>query len=56
MTGADRRERISAEIADRTGITEAMIERLVRAFYAKSGPTRCLRRCSRRGFPIGNRI
>jgi hemoglobin len=35
MTGADRRERISAEIADRTGITEAMIERLVRAFYAK---------------------
>ena len=35
MTGADRRERISAEIAARTGITEAMIERLVRAFYAK---------------------
>jgi hemoglobin len=35
MTGADRRERISAEIADRTGITEAMIERLVHAFYAK---------------------
>jgi hemoglobin len=35
MTGADRRERISAEIADRTGITEAVIERLVRAFYAK---------------------
>jgi hemoglobin len=29
------RERISAEIAERTGITEAMIERLVRAFYAK---------------------
>jgi hemoglobin len=35
MTGAERRERISAEIADRTGITEAMIERLVHAFYAK---------------------
>jgi hemoglobin len=30
-----RRERISAEIAERTGITEVMIERLVRAFYAK---------------------
>jgi|ERR1700722_2246109 hemoglobin len=29
------RERISAEIAERTGITEAMIEQLVRAFYAK---------------------
>jgi hemoglobin len=35
MTGAERRERISAEIAGRTGITEAMIERLVHAFYAK---------------------
>jgi hemoglobin len=31
----DRRERISAEIAARTGITEAMIERLVHAFYDK---------------------
>jgi hemoglobin len=30
-----RRERISAEIAERIGITEAMIERQVRAFYAK---------------------
>ena len=30
-----RRERISAGIAERTGITEPMIERLVRAFYAK---------------------
>jgi hemoglobin len=29
------RERGSAEIAQRTGITEAMIERLVHAFYAK---------------------
>jgi hemoglobin len=28
-------ERASAEIAERTGITEAIIERLVRAFYAK---------------------
>jgi hemoglobin len=30
-----QRERISAELAERTGITEAMIERLVRGFYAK---------------------
>jgi hemoglobin len=30
-----RREQISAEIAERTGITEAMIERQVHAFYAK---------------------
>ena len=29
------RERIAAEIAERTGITEAMIERLVHAFYAR---------------------
>jgi hemoglobin len=35
MTGAERREQITAEIAARTGITEAMIERLVRGFYAK---------------------
>ena len=35
MTGAQRREAITAEIAERTGITEAMIERLVRGFYAK---------------------
>jgi len=35
MDGAERRERISAEIAARTGITEAMIERLVHAFYDK---------------------
>ncbi|OKO86889.1 preprotein translocase subunit TatC [Bradyrhizobium sp. NAS80.1] len=35
MTGAERREQITAEISERTGITEAMIERLVRAFYAK---------------------
>jgi hemoglobin len=34
-TERDRRERISAEIAARTGITEAMIEHLVHAFYAK---------------------
>ena len=33
MSGAERREKITAEIAERTGITEAMIERLVRAFY-----------------------
>ena len=35
MTGEERRERITAEITERTGITEAMIERLVRAFYAR---------------------
>ncbi len=35
MNGADRREQMSAEIAARTGITEAMIERLVHAFYDK---------------------
>ena len=35
VTGAERRERIMAEICERTGITEAMIERLVRGFYAK---------------------
>ena len=35
MTGAERREQITAEIVARTGITEAMIERLVHAFYAK---------------------
>lgn len=35
MTGAERREQITAEIAARTGITEAMIERLVRGFYAR---------------------
>ena len=31
----DRRERITAEIAARTGIDERMIERLVRSFYEK---------------------
>jgi hemoglobin len=35
MTGAERREKIAAEIAAATGITEAMIECLVRGFYAK---------------------
>ena len=35
MDRAERRERISTEIAARTGITEAMIERLVYAFYDK---------------------
>ena len=35
MTGAERREAITAEIAEKTGITEVMIERLVRGFYAK---------------------
>ena len=35
MTPTERRARIQAEIAERTGIDEAMIERLVYAFYAK---------------------
>ncbi|AMN44972.1 group III truncated hemoglobin [Rhodoplanes sp. Z2-YC6860] len=35
MENDDRRARITAEIVARTGITEAMIERLVRGFYAK---------------------
>ena len=36
MTGAtERREKITAEIMEKTGITETMIERLVRGFYAK---------------------
>ena len=35
MTALERRERITAEIVARTGITEALIERLVREFYAK---------------------
>jgi hemoglobin len=35
MTPAERREVIIADIIARTGIDEAMIERLVRAFYAR---------------------
>ena len=35
MTAAERREAIVADITARTGITEAMIERLVRSFYAR---------------------
>jgi hemoglobin len=35
MTPAERRAQITAEIVERTGIDEAMIERLVRGFYAK---------------------
>lgn len=35
MNTTERRERIIAEIVGRTGIDEAMIERLVRSFYAK---------------------
>jgi len=35
MEGDERRARITAEIAARTGVTEAMIERLVHAFYDK---------------------
>lgn len=35
MTAAARRARITADIVRRTGIDDAMIERLVRAFYDK---------------------
>ena len=35
MTGAERRAAITAGIMEKTGITEAMIEELVRGFYAK---------------------
>jgi hemoglobin len=35
LEAAERRARITAEIVARTGITETMIERLVRGFYAK---------------------
>ena len=35
VAGPERRERLTAEIMARTGIDEAMIERLVRGFYAK---------------------
>ncbi len=35
MSGPERREQITAEIAAHTGITEGMIEDLVRAFYAR---------------------
>ena len=35
MDTAERRAQITAEIVARTGITEEMIERLVRGFYAK---------------------
>ena len=35
MSDAERREKITAEIAERTGITDGMIEQLVRAFYDK---------------------
>ena len=35
VAGPERRERLTAEIMERTGIDEAMIERLVRGFYAR---------------------
>ncbi len=35
MTHAERRARITAEITDKTGIDDALIERLVDAFYVK---------------------
>jgi hemoglobin len=34
-SGPERREEITAQIVAQTGITEVMIEQLVRAFYAK---------------------
>ena len=56
MSGEARREEITARIAADTGITEAMIEQLVRGFYAKGGRMRCWGRSSRRRSPTGNRI
>jgi hemoglobin len=35
VTAVERREKITAEIVARTGITEPLIERLVHAFYAR---------------------
>src|SRR6185437_8441870 len=35
VAGPERRQRITAEIMERTGIDEAMIERLVHGFYAR---------------------
>src|SRR3954471_15943411 len=35
VAGPERRQRITAEIMQQTGIDEAMIERLVHGFYAK---------------------
>src|ERR1700757_2726083 len=35
MTAAERREAVVADITARTGIDEAMIERLVRSFYER---------------------
>ena len=35
MTPAERREQIVADVTARTGITEAMIDRLVRGFYER---------------------
>src|ERR1700743_1651880 len=35
MTAAERREQVVADITARTGITEVMIERLVRSFYER---------------------
>jgi hemoglobin len=35
VAGAERRAQLTADISEKTGITEAMIERLVHGFYAK---------------------
>ena len=56
MTAAERREKITAEIAAATGITEAMIERLVAASMPKSAATRRWRRSLTPGSKIGSLI
>ena len=35
LAATPRRERVAADISERTGIDEALIERLVRRFYEK---------------------
>ena len=56
MTGAERREAITAEIMERTGITEAMIERLVHGFYAKVRSDAVLAPVFEARIRIGSRI
>jgi truncated hemoglobin YjbI len=55
--GADeRRAAIVALTQQETGIDEAMIETLVRAFYARVRQDPLLRPFSTRAFPTGSRI
>jgi hemoglobin len=35
MAPAERRAQVTAQVVERTGLDEAMIERLVRAFYGR---------------------